>query len=210
MTEAVENNTNTENVPATEAIIDGNVEADVQTEANTEQVEAPIEYGEFTLPEGQEINKDMLDKFVPLFQEAKLPQEDAQKLVGQFAECLPSIITEVSEKVTKQVQEQVQNEFNAKVEGYLEATKKDPEIGGAKLAETTVLCARAIDTICGTPQEAKAFKEAMNEMGTGNHPDVVRFLSRVGKVVSEDAFHRGNAAGTAIDAATRLYGNTTA
>lgn len=202
MTEAVENNTNTEAVesPVNGSIIGGDAEVVETTEAKTVD-ETPIEYGEFTLPEGQEIDKAMLDQFVPLFQEAKVPQEIAQKLVNQYAEALPAIAEQVQAKVL----EQVQAEFQEKSNQYAEITKKDPEIGGIKLAESTAFCARAIDAFCGSPEEAKAFKAAMNEMGMGNHPEVVRFLTRVGKSVSEGTFVRGGQSTAPKDPAHILF-----
>lgn len=207
MTEAVENNTNTE---AVESPIEGSIIGGAEvSEAKAETTEAkavaePINY-EFTLPEGQELDTDMVEKFKPLFQEANLPQEAAQKLVSQYAEFLPAI----AEKVQAKVLEQVQAEFAQKSEQFAESTKKDPEIGGVKLTESVALCGRAIDAFCSTPQEAQAFKAAMNEMGVGNHPEIVRFLTRVGKSVSEGTFVRGGQAAAPKDAATILFGDST-
>lgn len=205
MTEAVENNTNTEAVesPASGSIVGGDAEVSEAKAETTEAkpVDEPIEYGEFTLPEGQELDSELLEQFVPLFKEAKLPQEAAQKLVEQYASVLPSI----AEKVQAQVLEQVQTEFKQKNEQFLESTRKDPEIGGIKLTESTAYCGRAIDAFCSTPQEAQAFKAAMNEMGMGNHPEVVRFLTRVGKSVSEGTFHRSGATTAPVDPAKILF-----
>ena len=112
---------------------------------------APETYADFTVPEGMEINKPLLDAVQPALKEAGLSQIQAQKLMDAYS-------------------------------GQLQAESKgDKEIGGDKFDESIGSAKRAIDKF-GTPK----LVEVLDQTGLGNHPEFIRLLTRVGKLIAED------------------------
>lgn len=66
-------------------------------------------------------------------------------------------------------------------------TMRDREIGGANLERTIQLASRVVSTFGN-----EELKEVFRATGLGNHPEVVRFMARVGQAVGEDELHVGN------------------
>ena len=138
----------------------------------------PIEYGDFKVPEGMEVDKDALADFLPIAQGQKLSQEDAQKYIDIFAKG--------AERAT---------EANAKAWTELKATwvetaKSDKEIGGERYDENVKLAKLAIDKL-GT----EALATALETTGFGDNPEFIRIFSKVGKIVADDKFDFGSVTG---------------
>ena len=129
----------------------------------------PEEYS-FTVPDGLELNKELLDKITPVFKDAGLTQAKANALVDVYTkEILPTFVKQQTEA------------WKAEVTGWAETTKKDPEIGGAKFDTTIEKAARALNTI------NPALKEALDKYGFGNHPEMIRAFAKVADMMSEDS-----------------------
>lgn len=144
------------------------------------------------MPEGIELDEEMASALGPEFAELKLTNAQAQKLVDKYIEI-------------QQARAQKQGEMWAEtVTGWADQAKKDPEIGGAKWDETVSSATRAVNAL-GTP----ALKEYLNASGGGNHPELIRFMAKVGAMVKEDNPATGGAegAGKPADAAHILFPN---
>lgn len=126
-------------------------------------------YADFTLPEGMEINAARLDKFAPIMKELGLDQAQAQTLVDAEVE-----------RVQAQ-QEEAANAFTQQKQDWFDAAESDKEYGGDKFEQSSKLAGQAIDKF-GTPE----LKKLMDDYGVGNHPEMVRFMYRVGKATQED------------------------
>lgn len=152
---------------------------------------APEEYADFTLPEGMEVDKDLLAEFLPIAKELKLTQDQAQKLVDIEAKM-----------VAKRM-----DAWNTVVQGWSEATKTDKEIGGDNFDKNVEVAQRALNTF-GTPE----LKTALNQYGLGNHPELIRLMVRIGNAMREDGIvlPGGQPSGNKGEPgrADRLYGNT--
>ena len=155
--------------------------------------EPPVEYTEFTLPEGMSVDADALGQARALFSEARLPQEQAQK----FIDLAVSRERAVAENGARAFVE-LQNKWVSEI-------KADPDIGGTKLQASLASAARAIDRL-GVP----GLKEALDLTGAGNNPAVVKAFVRLGQMVSEDRFAPGNGAPPAAprSPAEVIYGNS--
>lgn len=151
----------------------------------------PETYADFELPEGMEINAEYLEQMTPVFKDLGLTQEAAQKLVSAHA---------------KQVQageEARASAFNQLTQDWLTATKADKEIGGDKFEESLQHARRALGEF-GTP----ALNELFRNYGIGNHPEVVRAFTRIGKLMKEDQPGQlGNGAEPPKSRVDLLYGN---
>lgn len=158
-----------------------------QDATKTPASEVPDTY-ELKMPEGLEPDAALLAKATPLFKELKLTGEQAQKLSDLYAGKLAE---------TRKAQ---LDAWNGLLDGWREAARTDPEIGGARFAENVGAAKTALDRF-GTPE----LKKALDEYGLGNHPELVRFCCRVGKALGEDRLVDGKPGGGAVDPAKVLY-----
>lgn len=122
-----------------------------------------------TMPEGVEVDQQLLDALSPDFKEMGLTTKQAQTLADKF-------IAAQQAKAEAQA-----GQFAETVAGWADQAKKDPEIGGAKW-DGTVKNATTIVSRFGSP----ALKEFLNSSGAGNHPEMIRFMAKVGAVIGED------------------------
>lgn len=130
---------------------------------------APETYADFTMPDGIEVNRALLDAVQPEFKELGLSQIQAQKFIDVYA-------------AQVQVESQASSDsYNQVVKDWVDEAKNDKEIGGDKFDENVGLAKRAIDKY-GTPK----LVEVLNQTGLGNHPEFIRLLTRVGKLIAED------------------------
>jgi hypothetical protein len=154
---------------------------------------APVEY-EFKLPEGVDLKGEALDELKAFAKEKGLTQEEAQKLADLGAKQAQGFAAQVVAQ---------QKEATAK---WAEETTSDKEIGGDKLPENLAVAKQALDKF-GSP----ALKALLNQSGLGNHPEVVRFMVKAGKAISEDGRIISGDAGQSDRAKTplenRLYPN---
>lgn len=82
----------------------------------------------------------------------------------------------------------------AELKGWNEAITADKELGGAQL-EATKKHATAALKAYATPE----LRALLSETGLGSHPEVVRFVTKVGKALADDSV-AGGAGGSAPDA----------
>lgn len=126
-------------------------------------------YADFSVPDGVTIDNALLEKATPVFKELGLSQEQAQKLVD-FQ----------SDQVQAMADSQVEA-FNQMVGEWAEQSKNDSEFGGDKFDESIAVAKAAIEKF-GTPE----LRELLETHGLGNHPEMIRFMMRVGKLTQED------------------------
>lgn len=166
---------------------------DSDSDDDTKEKEgAPEEYEEFTTPEGVELDTEVTGELKTLAKELNLSQKDAQRL----ADLGLKQASKFSEQPNKIV-------ADAKIE-WEKQTQNDEEIGGRKLAENLSVAKKAMNAY-----GSDNLKTLLNESGLGNHPDVIRFMYRAGKAISEDTIVRGagNDTPKPKSAADMLYGN---
>lgn len=136
---------------------------------------APDTYADFSLPEEMSLDESLMNEALPLFKELGLSQDQAQKLVDFQA---------------KQVQASSQSQvdaFNQLMDEWREQSQNDSEFGGDKFEENVAVARAAIDKF-GSP----GLKQLLEEHGVGNHPEVIRFMVKVGKLTAEDVPGQGN------------------
>jgi len=156
---------------------------------------APEQYADFTLPETFKVDDTVLGEFKTLAKELNLPQEAAQKLVDMQAK----LQSGNAEAFTQTLQAHV----DKTAQDWANTAKADPEIGGAKFTENVAVAKTALDTF-GTPE----LKALLKESRIGNHPEVIRFMFKAGKAISQDGFVPGRSSSAAKSAADVLYGST--
>lgn len=149
---------------------------------------APEKY-EFTAGEGQELDKEALAAFEPIARELGLSNEQAQKIVDVYGST-----------IMPQLVKQQADEWQKQVTGWAETVKADKE--GLGSTESIGYAQKALDQF-GSPE----LKSYLVETGLGNHPELVRVFSKIGKSMSEDGFVNGSSE-NARSTADVLFGDS--
>lgn len=151
---------------------------------------APEKY-EFKAPEGVTLDPEALGEFEGLARELKLSQEDAQK------------VTDIGAKLAQKWEAKQAQVIQQAAAEWATAVVADKEIGGDNVAANLAVAKKALDAF-GTPE----LRDLLNGSRLGNHPEVVRFMYRAGKAISEDRMVTGGKGPAAeVSTAKALYPN---
>ena len=142
------------------------------------------------MPDGVELDAELAEALGPEFKDLGLTNAQAQKLVDKYIELQQA-------RGGKQAEA-----WAGTVQKWADDAKADKEIGGAKWDNTVAASQRAVKTL-GTPE----LREYLNASGGGNHPELIRFMAKVGAMISEDTPASGGAEGKGkpADAAYTLF-----
>lgn len=153
---------------AAETVASDQPAAEAKAEAKPQA--APEKY-EFKAPEGKQFDAEVLNTYSEVARELNLSQEAAQRVLDAMA-------PKMAERQVAQI-EAIRAE-------WANSSKTDKEFGGEKLSENLSTAKKALDAF-GTTE----LRTLLNESGLGNHPEVIRFMVRAGKAISEDRFVAG-------------------
>ena len=140
------------------------------SEKETQKEGAPDKY-EFNAKVAdapEELDPEVLTAFGDVAKELDLPQEAAQKVLDKVAPVMQA-------RQAKAVED-------AKTE-WANDSKSDQEFGGESLEANLEIAKTSLNKF-GTD----ALKSLLSESGLGNHPEVIRFMYRAGKAISEDSY----------------------
>lgn len=157
-------------------------------QANTEG--APESYEAFVVPEGMALDAELTGSMGPLFKEANLTQAQAQKLVDAYAKHVGKLNEGGQEAFDKVYGERQATERAKQSDDWLNATKADKEIGGDNFEAVKTRVIEAIGAV-GTAEG----KQAFNEQGWGNHPELIRLVNRLIDYRPQDRGERGSSGG---------------
>jgi hypothetical protein len=136
-----------------------------------------------TLPDGVQVNEGLFSEFKGLAKEIGLDSAKAQKLF------------DLQVKATQAFEQEADTAWKQTQTEWADSAKNDSEFGGTKFDASIAAAKQAIGKF-GTP----AFKEFLRDFGVGNHPELIRFIVRVGKALGEDKLSGTSAAGTGAPA----------
>lgn len=142
-------------------------------------------------PENSRLGDADMERIASFAKEQGLSKEAAQKLVDQESEAREAFFNDL------------QSQHKEMVQQWVSDIKGDKEIGGDNFNKSVELAKRAVDKF-GTDK----FKEDLDKSGYGNHPEVVRTFSRIGRFMASDELVRpGNQAGGDRSMEDIFYGN---
>ena len=124
------------------------------------------------------MNAEVLGEFEGIAREFDLTQESAQK------------VADIGVKLVQRIESQNTEAINALWTTWADQSRADTEFGGAAFEKNLALTRAARDRF-GTPQFAALLKQSP----LSNHPEMIRFLYRVGKATSEDTLVGGDGNG---------------
>lgn len=161
-----------------------------------EDAEVPDEY-DFSagLPEGMEIDAAMAEAVAPVFKDLGLTQAQAAKLTEAYGKVVEAQTKANADAIT------------SLMDDWVKAAKEDKEIG-LKEWVSTVKTANAVLRQFGTKE---LIDNVMVAQGVGNHPEMIRMLTRIGKAMGDDTLVTGDETDTSSDVPTEeaWYGSTT-
>jgi len=158
---------------------------------NQESTEEPTY--DFSPPEGIEVDTEAKGQFQELAKEHGLSEEVAKQFWDLGMQTLQN---NDPQKFMEQARDQNRTAWYNEV-------KNDPELGGENFEQTQQLAKRAVKEFGD-----ENFLNLLEDSGLANHPTVVRYLTRVGKEVSEGSFSKSNSGNSQPKSAAHiLYPN---
>lgn len=143
-----------------------------------EPPKAPDAYTDFTVPDGYQLDKALLDKVTPIFKELGLSQEAAQKLVSlQVERDIAAASGPQSAYETLRKDWQGKTLADTDISAYTNGDKSG--IDAVKID-----IGRALNVI-GDPALVSDFRAAMDLTGAGDHPAFVKALWRLAQHIGE-------------------------
>lgn len=157
-----------ENVADQQDSDESSVESETSEQETKEGAPEKYEFNNEVADAPDVLDPEVLTAFGEVAKELDLPQDAAQKVLDKVA---PVIQARQAEQVEK-----------ARID-WAEESKSDQEFGGETF-ETNLEVAKTALNAFGTDP----FKQLLSESGLGNHPEVIRFMYRAGKAISEDSY----------------------
>jgi hypothetical protein len=167
---------------------EGDGEGDGKDADPSQQVPEDGKY-EFEMPEGVELDAALAEKAAPILKEQNITRAQANALAKLVAEDRKAQFEKWSETQ----------------ENWVKQAKTDKEFGGDKF-DASIKGARSVLEKFGTPE----LREYLTASGGGNHPEMIRFMARVGNAISDDkpVGSETPAGSKQKDAAEILYGSS--
>lgn len=141
----------------------------------------------FDPPEGVDtsfIDEGKLEEFKAKAKELKLSQSQFQNVLSYYFERQQAANQEAVES------------WQSRVEGWRKAAKTDKEFGGENYGANVTTALKAVEKF-GDAEFKALLKSPSSDnpegLAIGNHPAVLRFLNRIGKVLGEPGLVQGDA-----------------
>ena len=158
----------------TEGVQEQQVSDETAVENETSESETPqgapetYEFNTKITDDSSELDPEVVTAFGEVAKELDLPQDAAQKVLDKVAPVIQA-------KQAK-VLEQVKLDWAAD-------SQADKEFGGENLAANLEIAKKSLDAF-----GSDSLKSLLHETGFGNHPEIIRFMYKAGKAISEDSY----------------------
>lgn len=151
--------------------------------SGTDSAPAAIEYQPWKLPDGWQVDESVLGSFTEFAKGKQLNQDEAQGLVDLFSRAGSGFQEALKTSMTEEVQQSLLQQHEDQVKAWEAETKAADDIGGEKFHASMAVAQKAIGMFA-----SPGFKQLMETLGIGNHPEVVRTFVAIGSRVSEGGF----------------------
>lgn len=173
-TNAVVTQDNNQQAPAQSANTQEQVAQAQQAESTTNTQPTVVE---LKLPDGALLNSQQFEDIKTFAKEKNISTEVAQEILNK------------QNNAVKSYQDYVASEHEKTVSQWAEQAKTDSEYGGQNFTKNVELARRALEKFA-TPQ----FIKELDSTGYGNHPEIIRIFTRMGKMLAEDKIVNPSAA----------------
>tara|TARA_R100001463_G_scaffold118046_1_gene173714 strand:- start:221 stop:856 length:636 start_codon:yes stop_codon:yes gene_type:complete len=104
------------------------------------------------------------------------------------------------QKLVSSYQDKVQDEYKQTVEDWKAEAEKDKEIGGDSLDASVIYAKRALERF-----GSDKFAEALESTGFGNHPEIIRIFSKIGRSMADDTLDSNKPAKRELTLEEKMY-----
>lgn len=156
-----------------------------ETEGQSVEPAPPPTYDTFTVPEGVTLDTERVTKFTELLAGLELEGKADHVSVQQFGQKAIDFHVQEVQKAVDSVAELYKTTWERQKTDWKDSFLKDPEIGGNRFQTTVDAARNFIRTHGGTPEQQAEFRSVMETSGLGNHPAIIRLLSRAGAAMEE-------------------------
>lgn len=172
-TESPQNNTEGDKVINADASSQNEGKSDNSRQAVDNKQAAPQSETKYDLklPEKNPLDDKAVNSIVEFAKQRGLTNDIAQSVLDRQIDAVNAF---------KQSQLEVVESTKAK---WLEDVKSDKEIGGEALSKNVEMAKRVVERF-GSEQ----FRKDLEATGFGNHPELIRVFSRIGRAMSDDTF----------------------
>ena len=167
-------NATTETEQQATSVQDQQVSDETAVESKTSDQDAPLgapekyEFNTQVTDAPGELDPEVVTAFGEVAKDLNLPQDAAQKVLDKVAPVIQA-------KQAKAMEQ-------AKVD-WANDSQADKEFGGENLAANLDVAKQSLEAF-----GSDALKSLLAETGFGNHPEIIRFMYRAGKAISEDSY----------------------
>ena len=147
---------------------ESSVESETSEQETKDGAPEKYEFNDKVADAPEVLDPEVLTAFGEVAKELDLPQDAAQKVLDKVA----PVIQAKQAKVLEQVKVDWANDSQA-----------DKEFGGENLAENLEIAKKSLDAF-----GSDSLKSLLHETGFGNHPEIIRFMYKAGKAISEDSY----------------------
>jgi CRISPR/Cas system CMR-associated protein Cmr5 small subunit len=173
--------TGAEATPEAKPSTEGEAQGTIATTGQEPAVKAAVEPAKpaeakptdikLSAPENYLFEASYVEEVASFAKENGLTQDVAEKILNRENQAAAKLIQK----------EQEAFEQEARVT-WVNQIKADPELGGDNLKQTAAMSHKALKSF-----GSEALMKELNETGYGNHPELVRFLTKVGRAMSTEA-----------------------
>lgn len=158
---------------------------------------APVDI-DLKLPENSPLTKEDLAEIAKQAKEQGLTKEQAESRLKTE--------NDVAVRTAARIKDQQASEVKTNQATWVDAIKNDKELGGDRYNQTVAEASRAFKATA-SPE----LQEIIRQSGLGNHPEYVRQMARIGRMMAEDTLipGRSGAVSQPKSTASALYGATT-
>ncbi len=142
-------------------------------------------YEDFNLPEDVQVDKEKLSEFTKELGELQNLTKADQKLMQEFGQKMVDRAIALQQETAQRLTDYYTGAWEKQKNDWKESFEKDPEIGGNRSNTTINAALQFIRTHGGDEKQQTEFRDLMNQTGIGNHPAMIRMLSRANSVISE-------------------------
>lgn len=153
----------------------------------------------FALPDGIDIDVDLLNAFRPAAAELGITQDQAQALVNFYAAQVEGLAGRMGE-AAQFAQSEVMDKDRAE---WIKSSRSDSEIGGVRHQQAVSVAQGALRSL-GTPE----LVSVLAETGLGDHPEIIRLFYRIGTKIGEDPLMTGGGGHAPTSLADLFYGSS--
>ncbi|MDD3238229.1 MAG: hypothetical protein PHV37_09060 [Candidatus Gastranaerophilales bacterium] len=167
----------------------------------SKEIAAPdsYDYSAVKLPDGMQLDNEVLGEFEPIAKKMNLSQEQA----NEFVNLAVKLVGKQSNKVVEAVQ-QIQQD---KMAQYKQLLNTDKEIGNGDKAQMDAYI--DVADIGYKAFANETVKGLLAESGLNFHPEIVKMFHRIGSLCNDDKLPNANfPTGKEQSAAEILYGST--